>query len=161
LVIAGWDDGGHEQGLREIANRLGLRNVVFVGPQFGQERSKTYAASDAFILPSVSEGLPMTILEAWSFGMPVLMTPECNLPEGFRVGAAWEITSEVPGIVAGIKRLFESTEEQRKDTGARGRLLVEGRFSWTAIGESMGLVYEWLVGRGRRPEAVRLASQSN
>ena len=35
------------------------------------------------ILPSFSEGLPMAVLEAWAYGLPVLMTDHCNLPEGF------------------------------------------------------------------------------
>lgn len=154
LVIAGWDDGGHETGLRELAARLGVRNVLFVGPQFGDERSRTYAAANAFILPSISEGLPMSVLEAWSFGLPVLMTGECNIPDGFSEGAAWEISSDVSGIARGLGVLVESSEEERAAMGSRGRALVERRFTWRAIGESMAAVYEWLLGRRERPQAV-------
>ena len=71
-------------------------SVVFLGPQFGAEKSECYRACDAFILPSLSEGLPMTVLEAWSYAKPVLMTAECNLPEGFAAGAAVRI-GPVPG----------------------------------------------------------------
>ena len=60
-----------------------LPSVVFLGPQFGEAKAACYRNCDAFILPSFSEGLPMVILEAWAYGKPVLMTPQCNLPGGF------------------------------------------------------------------------------
>ena len=66
-------------------------SVFFLGPLFGAEKAAAYRSCDAFILPSFSEGLPMVVLEAWAYGKPVLMTPECNLPEGFAVSAAIRI----------------------------------------------------------------------
>ena len=44
---------------------------------FGEDKIKMYANADAYILPSHGEGLPMTILEAWSWKLPVVMTPHC------------------------------------------------------------------------------------
>jgi glycosyltransferase involved in cell wall biosynthesis len=78
----------YEQKLQELAAGP---SVVFVGAQFGAEKNACYRACDAFILPSLSEGLPMAVLEAWAHAKPVLMTPECNLPEGFATGAALQI----------------------------------------------------------------------
>ena len=91
LVIAGWDDGGHIKSLIEHAQSLGLRDVIFPGPLFAGEKLATFAHADAFILASHSEGLPMAVLEAWSYSLPVFMTHECNLPEGFDEGAAIKI----------------------------------------------------------------------
>ena len=62
--------------------------MYFIGPQFDSDKENTYIASDAFILPSFSEGLPMVILEAWAYGKPVLMTEFCNIPLGFRWNGA-------------------------------------------------------------------------
>jgi len=92
LAIAGWDQVGYEGELKNMTSDYGLMSGVrFLGPLFGQEKDATYHACDAFILPSLSEGLPMTVLEAWAYAKPVLMTPECNLPEGFAAGAAVQI----------------------------------------------------------------------
>ncbi len=73
LAIAGWDQAGHEAQLCDLARDLGIADTVrFVGPQFDGNKAASYAAADAFVLPSVSEGLPLAVLEAWSHGLPVL-----------------------------------------------------------------------------------------
>ena len=179
LAIAGWDQGGHEDELKRLAGELGLSfaeagtplsgastaltsdlglptSVAFLGPQFGADKDACYRVCDAFILPSLSEGLPMTVLEAWSYAKPVLMTPECNLPEGFAAGAALRIGTNANEIADGLKQLFEMNDSDRKAMGERGRALVAEKFSWPQIGEQMRAVYEWVLGGGAPPEAVRL-----
>ena len=73
FVIAGWDQGGHEGELRALCGELGLKvcsfqgsvfsreeaDVVFHGPAFGEEKEVLLRSASAFILPSLSEGLPM------------------------------------------------------------------------------------------------------
>src|SRR5262249_10183256 len=100
LAIAGWDQGGYESELKRTAAGA---SIVFLGTRFNAEKSECYRTCDAFILPSLSEGLPMTVLEAWAYAKPVLMTAECNLPEGFAVEAAVRIGSSSEEIAAGLK----------------------------------------------------------
>jgi len=107
-------------------------------------------------MPSLSEGLPMTVLEAWAYAKPVLMTPECNLPEGFDAGAALQIGTGPEEIAAGLKQVIEMSDDDRRAMGARGRTLVATKFSWPQIGEQMRAVYEWLLGGGATPRSVRL-----
>jgi glycosyltransferase involved in cell wall biosynthesis len=152
LAIAGWDQGGYESELRRTAAGA---SVVFLGPRFGAEKGECYRACDAFILPSLSEGLPMTVLEAWAHAKPVLMTPECNLPEGFQANAALRIGTTPDEIAAGLKQLAEMSAEDRNQMGNRGRVLVATRFSWPRIGEQMRAVYEWMLD-GEMPDSVRL-----
>jgi glycosyltransferase involved in cell wall biosynthesis len=71
LAIAGWDQGGYGTDLKRIA---AVPSIVFVGPRFGADKNECYRACDAFILPSLSEGLPMTVLEAWAYRTRVLMS---------------------------------------------------------------------------------------
>jgi glycosyltransferase involved in cell wall biosynthesis len=152
LAIAGWDQGGYESELKRIA---GGASVVFLGPRFGREKSECYRTCDAFILPSLSEGLPMTVLEAWSYAKPVLITPECNLPEGFSARAALQIGPRPEEIAAGLKQLFQMSDDDRAAVGTRGRTLVATKFCWPRIGEQMRAVYEWVLG-GEMPNTVRL-----
>ena len=96
----------------------------------------------------------MTVLEAWAYAKPVLMTPECNLPEGFATGAALRIGTNPSEILTGLRQLFEMSEGNRTTMGANGRTLVAKTFSWPRIGEQMHSVYQWVLGGGTAPETV-------
>jgi glycosyltransferase involved in cell wall biosynthesis len=154
LAIAGWDQSGYENKLKAIA---AVPSIVFLGPQFGSDQSECYRTCDAFILPSLSEGLPMTVLEAWAYAKPVLMTPECNLPEGFSAGAALPIGQDRGEIAAGLRSIIQMSDNDRKAMGARGRDLVATKFAWPRVGEQMRAVYEWVLGGGGAlPATIRL-----
>jgi glycosyltransferase involved in cell wall biosynthesis len=180
LAIAGWDQGGHEAELKRLASELGLvwadiRNkveignrksdkpssipnprssILFLGPQFNEGKAACYQNCDAFILPSFSEGVPMVALEAWANGKPVLMTPECNLPEGFARGAAIRIEPNVKGIEQGLREFFLTPSAERDAMGRRGRQLIESRYTWPQVTREMCAVYKWVLDGGAKPECV-------
>jgi len=173
LAIAGWDQGGHEAELQQLATSLGIpwttgpagaaggalsreASLFFLGTQFGKAKAQCYRGCDAFILPSFSEGLPMVILEAWAYGKPVLMTPHCNLPEGFASEAALRIETDVEAIQRGLKELFALSDADRAAVGALGRELVVRSFSWQKIAAEMKRVYAWILGGGTQPESIWL-----
>ena len=92
-----------------------------------------YYQCDAFVLPSFSEGFPMVVLEAWAYGKPVLMTPECNLPEGFESNAAIRIATDVENIERGLRQLFEMSAADCQAMGEHGKKLVIEKYSWPRI----------------------------
>ncbi|MCK5922851.1 MAG: glycosyltransferase, partial [Methylococcales bacterium] len=157
LLIAGWDDGNHLAGLKQLASQLGLSwsdeappsdpryqtsDLCFLGPQFGNDKETLLRSVDGFILPSFSEGLPMSVLEAWSYGLPVMMTEFCNIPEGFEADAAIKIEPNVESITYGLALWMEMAEDDRMAMGGYGRLLVERNFTWKKIAQDMKTVYE-------------------
>lgn len=156
LAIAGWEEGGHEAELKRLAKDIQVPSVIFLGPQFGEAKAASYFHSDAFILPSFSEGLPMAVLEAWSYAKPVVITPGCNLPEGVAAGAALGIEPDVESIRRGLTQLFEMSEAQRQAMGTSGRTLVAERFAWPGIAREMQAVAQWLLGGGPPSECIRL-----
>ncbi len=148
---------GHEEELKRIIDEKGLtRDVIFLGPAFGDAKKACFQNADAFVLPSFSEGLPMSILEAWSYSLPVVKTRECNIPEGFEAGAAVEVSPDVDSVVNGLKSLFSLSAAERKNMGLRGRNLVEAKFSWPQIAGQMIEVYKWVLGQGSQPNCVKL-----
>ncbi|MFZ0436055.1 MAG: glycosyltransferase [Chthoniobacterales bacterium] len=177
LVIAGWDQGGHEAELIQLCNEQGVKSeklkvegerraldarhssldsaVLFFGPAFGRDKEDLLRNVDAFILPSFSEGLPMSVLEAWAYGLPVVMTPECNLPEGFAADAAIRIETDEESIARGLDALFSMSEGDLLTMGEKGRELVKARFTWKTVAAQMREVYEWMLGGGATPGCVR------
>lgn len=153
LAIAGWDDGGHLEALTaQVAAQGVSANIDILGPAFGEEKDRLLRDADAFILPSFSEGLPMSVLEAWAYRLPVLMTRECNLPEGFERGAAAEITRDPDALASRLVTELLGTD--LTPMGEAGRALVEERFSWQRIAAQHLEVYEWLLRGGTRPSCV-------
>jgi len=164
LIIAGWDDGGHLNFLHQLADDYGLGECVqFVGPVFGKAKEELYASADAVILASHSEGLPMTVLETWAFAKPVFITEECNLPEGFKAGAAFRITTDPRNIAETLVNVLPN-EDLLARAGQAGRDLVQSTFDWRKISEIWFSVYESLVFGGQNaPErlAWRASSERN
>lgn len=155
LAIAGWDQAGHEAQLKAQVQSAGISDSVhFLGPLFGEAKAAAFRGADAFVLPSFSEGLPMAVLEAWAYGLPVLMTPQCNLPEGFAVNAALVIEPTVESITEGFAKLFDMNPGERREMGQRGRNLVAERFSWSKVAASLNGVYQWVLGAGPKPACV-------
>jgi glycosyltransferase involved in cell wall biosynthesis len=155
LVVAGWDQAGTEAALAAQAEALGLaQRVHFVGPQFGEQKAATLAAADAFVLPSLSEGLPMAVLEAWAARLPVLMTEACNLPEGFRAGAAIRLAPDPTAMAEGLRKLGSLSQPALDTLAVNGRALVEAQFSWGHVACQMGQLYEWVLGGGTPPAFV-------
>ena len=177
FVIAGWDQGGHEAELKQLCRDLGLAytecpasefvtkskgretknnspSLFFTGPAFGEQKDQLLRHADAFILPSFSEGLPMSVLEAWAYKLPVLMTDHCNLPEGFSANAAVRIGTSVEDMGTGLRNLIEAPESRLHSLGANGRQLVTQRFTWQRIATQMTAMYQWVLGTAPKPDFV-------
>lgn len=163
MVVAGWDDGGHLEPLRQQIAALGLAGRIHLpGPLYGDDKQAALRHADGFVLPSFSEGLPMSVLEAWSASLPVLMTDECNLPEGFAQGAAIRITQN-PDEIADVltAQLAAASDEHLREIGARGRALVEQRFGWPQIARDHVEVYRWMTGTiAEAPACVQFAEEA-
>ena len=107
IRIAGWDQNGHVQELIKLTKELGLEdNIQFIGPVYENAKERELCRANAFVLTSFSEGLPMSVLEAWAYKLPVLMTDFCNIPEGFDNGAAIRVDTKPESIAYGLVQLF-------------------------------------------------------
>lgn len=146
LVLAGWDDGGHAPALRQAIARHGLEGrILMPGPLYGAAKDAALRHADAFVLPSHSEGLPMSILEAWAYGLPVAMTAACNLPEGFEAGAAEPVTTDPAELAAALAAFLGADPARRAAMGEAGRTLARTRFGWAEIARRHAEVYRWMV----------------
>ncbi len=76
-------DGYHRGQLESLAKELGLTgHINFLGRvPFGPELFHIYRESDIFVLPSLSEGIPKTLLEAMASGLPIVATRVGGVPD--------------------------------------------------------------------------------
>lgn len=79
LLIAG--DGDLEQAKTLVTHYQLTDRVTFLGWVNARQREAILSNADVFVLPSYNEGLPMSLLEAMSWGLSVIVTPVGGIPE--------------------------------------------------------------------------------
>lgn len=121
--------------------------ITLVGPAFGDEKERLLTEASALILPSFSEGLPMSVLEAWAYALPVIMTPHCNIPEGFHSDAALRCEPTPESIADALTSLFTASATRCREMGINGRRLVERQFSWQHIADETIRLYNSLLSK--------------
>lgn len=151
IDIVGWD---HENCLRElitIAKNSTIQDkIIFHGPLYGENKINILKKADVFILPSHGEGLPMTVLEAWAWELPVIITPQCNLPEAYDYKAGIKIEDNIESVKDGIIKFLNMTENEQLTIGKNGRILVEKEFSCSAVAKKMAQLYNWLTNKEKK-----------
>ena len=154
LVVAGNDDGAWP-GFRDRMAQLGLTSrLTYLGHVSGERARQVWAAADAFILPSYSEGFSMAVLEALACRLPSLITTACHFPEVAAAGGAIVVTPDVGRCHPGPARPARSDAPGARLLGQNGRRLVEDHYTWDRQAERLAAVYEWLTGGGTPPEVV-------
>jgi glycosyltransferase involved in cell wall biosynthesis len=130
LVVAGPLEGAYGEVVRKIC-ALNAR-VRLLGPVFGEEKYDLFRSSTLFVTLSKNEGLPIAALEALSFGVPVVLTADSNLPEVEDFGAG-SITTCEPGRAARDIISMLLNPEQLCRMRDSPRRMVEERFSWNVV----------------------------
>ncbi|MDP9057805.1 MAG: glycosyltransferase [Pseudomonadota bacterium] len=129
LTIAGWGEADDIAALRAaIGNELSS-GIHFAGPIFGAAKQALLASARFVILPSLSEGLPMAILEGWAAGAPAIMTTACNLPEGFAAGAALACGTDAGSIAEALTAALRLDEPRWQAMASAARTLAAGPFA--------------------------------
>jgi len=148
LHIAGWGDAVYEKKVCSAIDELNDPQIKFVGSVFGPKKTELLRRASAFILPSMSEGLPVAVLEAAGYGLYPIITPECNLPDFFENELALEIEANISGIVSGLVKLNEMSSADIRHAGQRGRSYVQSNYAWNMIADNFNRVHNWLL-RGK------------
>ncbi len=106
---------------------LNLQTIIrFHGQKTKAELPKYYSEADLFLFPSRKEGMPNAVLEAMSYGLPIIMTP-CQGSDELIDGNGYVLKAEEFG-----DRIVELCLDKalREKMGQRSTELVEKKFSW-------------------------------
>ncbi|MBW1981224.1 MAG: glycosyltransferase family 4 protein [Deltaproteobacteria bacterium] len=129
LYVVG--DGPLQKELRARARRLGIEKTVhFVGHKENQQMPLWYNAADIFVLPSLREGTPVSLLEALSCGVPAVVSRAGGMPEIIKDGhnGLLSNTGDASDLGEKIAMLLGSEDlRQRFKKNGRQTILEKGR----------------------------------
>jgi glycosyltransferase involved in cell wall biosynthesis len=114
LIVTG---GGtaEERGALETLARPAGSQIVFTGELLGESLIEAYDAADAFIYPSrYLEGLPYTLVEAMSVGLPIAATDRVSSRETLGDAALYFRSGEPDSIGRAMKTLLDGAEARRR-----------------------------------------------
>jgi glycosyltransferase involved in cell wall biosynthesis len=139
LTIAGY--GSQEDRLRALAGLLTRRGVQFVGRVEPEAMPQLYDEADVFVNASVVDNQPVSILEAFASGLPVISTPAGDIPSMVRDGETGLIVPpDDPAAMAAAMAATVERRERALDMASRAHQELH-RFTWPAVRDAWNAVY--------------------
>lgn len=143
MVFAG--NGEIEEG-KQLAKEMGIEDqCIFLGWVNGEEKNMAFKKASIFCLPSYAEGFPMAVLDAWSYGLPVITTPVGGIPDVAINGENMLVFS--PG---NIEALAECMHQMISDIKLREKIIkaskkfAKSTFNMNEINKQIGVLYNKL-----------------
>jgi len=148
LVIAGPDDGYLSE-VKSLVHDLSVSDsVLFAGPLYGEDKLAAYVDSEVYVLPSRYETFPMTILEAYACGKPIVTSRVGGLKDLVKNGETGLLFE--PGNVKQLARsIFNLLNDNNaaKEIGLKGKNFVRETFTIEKVVERLEKVYDEVVKR--------------
>lgn len=145
LVLVG--DGEERADLEKLVAEVSVGgDVVFLGAR--SDIPRLLAAADAFLLSSISEGIPLTLIEAMGAGIPIVSTDVGGIPEVIEHGVSGLLApaGDAGTLAAHLKSLWQNPE-QRSQLAENGCQRAVERFSLEQMHRQYVDVYEQVLGR--------------
>ena len=117
------------------------KRIIVSKPVFDAEKEKVFSNSSAFILSSFSEGLPMAALEAMSYGIPCLISENCNLTEPLSIGAAIKTNPSVNEIIKSLKYLIKMNYEDKQEMSKLAYDYLSRNHDWSKLTRQLNDLY--------------------
>lgn len=124
--------------LRRMIASAGVDDLIHIHPPVTdpEAKSRLFGQSHVFVHTSRTEGHPLAVLEALSFGLPCLVTPETNMAEDIVENqAGWATSADPAQIADDLKRLAEAPIETLRYAGRAAREMVLRDLTWRAVAE--------------------------
>ena len=149
LVLAGpGGTAGDAVSLEAKIKSMRLAGVVrYVGPVHGREKDDLLRNSDAYVLASWSEGLPISLLEAFAYGLPAVATRVGAVPEVITEGCeGLLVPARQPDDLARAMHTMIDDPSRRATMSDAARRLAKQRFSVVRLRGDLLRLYDELAG---------------
>lgn len=156
LIIAGSGDHNYISELFCLCKKLKIESSVkFVGYLDGQKKDDAFKCAKIFVLPSYSENFGIAILEALSFGLPVITTKDTPWSNLDKDGCGWTIDVGVDPLKSALQKALVLDEAALAIMGVKCADYAK-KFDSNMVGQKMHDVYMWLKGLKQCPPSVRI-----
>jgi len=150
-TVSGEFEKEYEAKVKARVNEQGLQDQFsFTGALNDEEKWKAYARADLFVLPTYSENFGIVVAEALWAGVPVITTKGTPWQELEDRKCGWWIDAGVNPLVAALKDAISLSDLERHEMGARGRSLIDEKYTWAAVVKPMIVGYEEIVEERQR-----------
>lgn len=156
FLIAG--DGPERARLEAVARDRGVADRVrFLGRR--SDVPKLLSACDVFVLPSLFEGLPVSVLEAMAASRPVVATSIPGTAEAVVDGeTGWLVPPRDPAALAAAVARVVADPAMGRRMGEAGLLRVRARYSAAELGRRLDALYGELLHRAPEPSAEAMVA---
>jgi glycosyltransferase involved in cell wall biosynthesis len=156
LDIVGPIDSVYAHTLKSRIKANPVPRVRLLGPLYGDEKQTAYRRADLFILPTLNDNFAMTVAEALAQATPVISTKGAPWSGLVTRGCGWWTDQGIKPLAAAMDDAMSMKWEALASMGQRGQGWMARDFDWRTVATSMQSVYDWLIGRGARPDCVVL-----
>jgi glycosyltransferase involved in cell wall biosynthesis len=161
LVLAG--GSSHTDEYVDQLHRLAAADprVIMAGYVYGADLEELYANAAVFVLPSLLEGLPLTLLEAASYGCSVVVSdipPHVEVVGSSGPGARLFPAGDLPALTKALTEALQAPRHEERAGADELSAHVRATYSWDRAADDTAALYERLVSRRRHgPGAPRPA----
>jgi len=142
IIICGPDDDNHLIMVKKEIARLQLNNFfIFKGPVEGKAKEELLRSCDLFVLPTYSENFGIVVLEALSYGLPVITTIGAPWKSIADYNAGWWIEIGTEPLVEALKGFFSLSEKSRIEMGLNAITLADREYSWNTLIDKLLSLY--------------------
>ena len=144
LVVAG--DGGALDAAKTYAHDRKLRDVSFLGHVIGRTKYQVFRQAHCYLFPTYSEGMPISVLEAMAYGLPVITRPVGGLKDFFEDGEMGYIVEsfEPRAFADALENLIEEPEMCEK-MERYNREYARERFAASRVAKRIYRIYEAIL----------------
>ena len=162
LIIAGpSEEGMRERLIAQIAKLKLVDQVELQGEVDDTAKSKLFALSDLFVLPSQSENFGMSIAESLAIGVPVVTTTGTPWSDVSSYNCGWIVPPRTADLTGALRLALAAKPAKLFEMGQRGRQLILDKFTWPAVALRMRTAYESIMQTGNANTAGRDAGAVN
>lgn len=133
LGLAGPDWRGYQALLERKIEKEKIPEVIFFGAVEGDVKDALFRHATSFVLPSPMENFSAVVLDALSYGVPVIATQGTPWKSLVEHNLGWWIPFSVAAFELALRQAISMQDGNRLELGEKARLIAKRDYSWNCV----------------------------